>query len=150
MANASGVYGLTVEKMMIDTVSKSIESETDVKAQLIQNAYTPNFDTDAFRSTTTTNEPGASGTYAAGGSVLTTTDITPASPAATQEKYATASPSWTSATITARGLIGYILIGTAGTDMLLWDSDFGADVSSTAGTYTVTTPANGWWYLDYA
>ena len=144
-----GLYGLTVEKMMIDTAALSIESETAVKGMLAQSAYTPDYDAHDFRNDVT-NEPGASGTYAAGGSVLTTTDLTPASPAATQIKFATANPSWTSATLTARVFVGYFTVGTAATDMLIWLSDFGADVSSTAGTYTVTCPANGWWFLDYS
>lgn len=149
MANAAGLFGLTIEKMLNDTAGQNIESETAVKGMLVQNAYTPDFDVQDFRADVT-NEPGASGSYAAGGSVLTTTEVTVASPAATQAKYATASPSWTSATITARGLIGYFNVGSAATDMLIWDSDFGGDVTSTAATFTVTTPTNGWFYFDYA
>src|SRR5262245_29800759 len=153
MANAAGFYGLTLRDFFTQawTMTSGLDSETLVKAQLVTNAYTPNFDTDDFRNDLGANEPGASGTYAAGGSVLTTTAFTVASPAATQVKYATANPSWTSATLTARGLVGYHVTGGASsTDRLFWDSDFGADVSSTAGTYTVTCPTNGWWFVDYA
>lgn len=151
MANAAGMYGLTLEKILIDTAGISVESETLIKGALVTNAYTPNFDTHDFcDDAIPTNEPANSGTYAAGGSVLTTTEVTVASPAATQLKYATASPSWTGATLTARGLLGYYEVGAGSADMLLWDSDFGGDVSSTAGTFTVTCPANGWFYFDYA
>jgi hypothetical protein len=144
------MFGLTLEKILIDTAGISVESETLVKASLTTDAYTPAFDTHDFRDDYNTNEPAASGTYALGGSALTTTEVTVASPAATQLKYASASPSWTGATLTARGLIGYLNVGSAATDMLLWDSDFGGNVSSTAGTFTVTCPANGWWFVDYA
>lgn len=151
MANAAGMYGLTLEKFFIDTMGMSLESETLVKVHLVQNAYTPDFDAHNFRDDTNVNEPGASGTYALGGSVLTSTDLTPASPAATQLKYAGANLSWTSATITARGAIGYhVTGGAASTDPVIWDSDFGGDVSSTAGTFSITWHANGIFFVDYA
>lgn len=152
MTMAGGLYGLTLEKFFnLGTAAwtSGLESETANKLMLVQDAYTPNFDTHAFRSSVT-NEPGASGTYAAGGSVITTTELTVASPAATQMKYASADSSWTSTTITARGVVVYHNVGTSGTDELVNANTFGADVATSGGTFTVQVPANGYWYVDYA
>jgi len=151
MAAASGLYGLTIEKMMIDTVGLSIESETAVKVRLAQAAYTPNFDTHDFRNDAT-NEPGNSGTYAAGGSVVTATEVTVVDPAATQLSFDAIDVAWTAATITAAAAIGYFVRGGADTaDELIWSSSFGGDVATVAGTFTVSWHAtNKIFYVDYA
>lgn len=150
MAVAAGYFGLTLEKQLIDSLGKSIESETDIAVMLVQSAQTPNFDTMDFRNDIT-NEPGNSGTYAAGGSVITSTEVTVASPAATQEKYASANPAWTGATLSADGCVGYVGRGGASSaDEVLWESIFGGTVSSVAGTFTIAVNANGWFYFDYA
>ena len=44
---ASGFYGLSLEKCLIDTLGESLEAE-DNKVALVQDAYTPNFDTHDF------------------------------------------------------------------------------------------------------
>lgn len=54
-----------------------------------------------------------------------------------------ADPAWASSTITARYLVVYKDTGTAGTSPLLSLVDFGADVSSTAATFTYQIPATG-------
>lgn len=150
MTMAGGYYGLTLEKQLIDTLGKSLESETDIKIMLVQDAYTPNFDTHNFRDDVT-NEPGNSGTYAAGGSVITTTEITVASPAATQEKYASDNSSWTGTTITARGTVLYVGRGGASSaDEVICANTFGSDVATAGGTFTVQVPTNGYFYIDYA
>lgn len=150
MTMASGLYGLTLEKFFIDTMGMSIESETLVKLMLAQDAYTPNFDTHNFRDDVTP-EPGASGTYAAGGSVLTTTELTVASPAATQIKYDTDDVSWTGTTITARGGVHYHVTGGASsTDPIIGANAFAGDVSTSGGTFTYQVHSNGHWYIDYA
>lgn len=148
MTMAGGLYGLTIEKFLINT-AWSIESETLDKLMLVQDAYTPNFDTHDFRNDVT-NEPGNSGTYASGGDVITTTEVTVASPAATQAKFASANSAWTGTTITARGTVVYHTTGAAGTDELLCANTFGSDVATAGGTFTVQIPANGYWYIDYA
>jgi hypothetical protein len=150
MAMASGLYGLTLEKFLIDTMGMSIESETLVKMMLVQDAYTPNFDTHNFRDDVT-NEPGGSGTYATGGSVLTTTELTVASPAATQIKYDTDDLSWTGTTITARGGVHYHVTGGASsTDPIIGANAFAGDVVTSGGTFTYQVHANGHWFIDYA
>lgn len=147
---AGGYYGLTLEKQLIDSLGKSLESETDIKIMLAADAYTPNFDTHNFRDDVT-NEPGNSGTYASGGSLLTTTEITVASPAATQEKYSGDNLSWTGTTITARGTVAYVARGGASSsDEVIVANTFGSDVTTAGGTFSVTWHANGLFYVDYA
>lgn len=148
-AMASGLYGLTLEKAFIDTLGFSFESETLVKLMLVQDAHTPNFDTHNFRDDVT-NEPGNSGTYSSGGSVITSTELAVATPAATQINYTSANSSWTGTTITARGGIHYHTTGAAGTDELIGANAFAGDVSTSGGTFTFQVHANGYWYIDYA
>jgi hypothetical protein len=152
MAMASGLYGLTLEKFFnqaLTAFTNGLESETLVKLMLAQDAYTPNFDTHDFRNDVT-NEPGASGTYAVGGSVCTTTELLVASPAATQINYDTADLSWTGTTIVARGGVHYKNTGTSATDELIGANAFAADVSTSGGTFTYQVHTQGHWYIDYA
>lgn len=149
MTMAGGYYGLTLEKQLIDTAGWSLESETLNKLMLVQDAYTPNFDTHDFRNDVT-NEPGNSGTYSSGGSIVTTTELTVASPAATQIKYSFDNVSWTGTTITARGTVLYHTTGSNTTDELVCANTFGSDVTTAGGTFSVTLHANGLFYIDYA
>lgn len=152
MTMASGLYGLTLEKFFnqsLTSFTSGLESETLVKLMLVQDAYTPNFDTHNFRDDVT-NEPSNSGTYSSGGSALTTTELTVASPAATQMKYDTDDLNWTSTTITARGGVHYKNTGTAATDEVIGANAFASDVSTSGGTFTYQVHANGHWYIDYA
>jgi hypothetical protein len=65
--------------------------------------------------------------------------------------WSSASPSWTSATISANFAVIYdAQSGTSSTDPLIALIQFGAAVSSTAGTYQVTVPALGWFALSPA
>lgn len=52
---------------------------------------------------------------------------------------------WPSSTITARKAVGYRSTGTDSTSPLFFLQDFGADVSTTAGTFQVTWHALGMW-----
>ncbi len=144
---ASGLYGLTLEKMFIDTAAQSLEAETH-KGMLVLDAYTPNFDTDAFRSVIV-NEATGTG-YTAGGVTLTTTEITVASPAAGTLKWDHDDPQWASSTIAnAMALVDYFNVGTAATDQLVSLSDFVTAVSTTNGLLLVSIAAGGVLNLDY-
>lgn len=85
---------------------------------------------------TATNEVGASGTYSAGGGVLT--NVTPTS-SGTTAFTDFADISFTSATITARGAMIYN--DSAAGDPAVCILDFGSDKTSTAGTFQVVFPA---------
>lgn len=145
---ASGLYLLTQEKFLIDTVGVSAESETLVKVGLVTDSYTHNYDTHDFYDDVNANEVSGTG-YTAGGQAITTTEITVGSPAAGQMKYDSADPAWASSTITsAMAAVAYLEAGTAAQDMLFFLSDFVTAVSTSSGTLTVQVAANGWYYLD--
>ena len=71
-----GVYFLSLEKALIDTLGQSWEAETH-KVMLDSDTDTPNFDTHDFRNDVVTEVTGTN--WAAGGVTLTGTEITMAS-----------------------------------------------------------------------
>ena len=88
---------------------------------------------------TATNEVGNSGTYSAGGGTLT--NVTPTTSGTTAVTDFD-DISFTSATITARGALVYNTTtgaGTGTTDTVVV-LDFGADKTSTSGTFTIQFP----------
>lgn len=146
---ASGVFGLTLEKILIDTAGISIESETLVKGALITDSATPAFDTHDFFADLEANEVSGTG-YTAGGQALTTTEVTVGSPAAGQLKFDAADTSWSGSTITsAMALPVYLEVGASSADMLLLLLDFVTAVSTSSGLLTVQFAANGLLYVDY-
>ena len=84
---------------------------------------------------TTTNEVGASGTYAAGGGTLAKLGVTSTGTTAITDF---SDLSFTTATITARGALIYN--DTAAGDPTVAVLDFGTDKTSTAGTFTIVFP----------
>lgn len=153
---ASGLYGPTLEKMMINTAAESLESETDVRCALILDTYAQNFDTHAFWNSAAAGEPGeheVTGTtnYTAGGNLLTATEVTLTAGVLT---YDAADTSWTSSTISnAMAAVGYFQVGadltTPADDTLVFLSDFVTAASSSNGTFTVQWNASGIFTLDY-
>jgi hypothetical protein len=90
---------------------------------------------------TATNEVSASGTYSAGGGALT--NIAPSLPVSPGTTAITdfSDLSFTSATITARGALIYNTTPThTYTNPTVVVLDFGADKTSTAGTFTIVFP----------
>lgn len=144
---ASGLYGLTVEKMMIDTVGLSLESETAVKVLMVTDSETPDFNADNFRDDVTANEVSGTG-YTAGGATLTSTEITISSGVLT---YDAADVSWASSTISsAMAAVGYFARGGADTaDELIFLSDFVTAASTTNGTFTIQWNASGIFTVDF-
>lgn len=128
---ASLIYNSFVD----DVARGNIDCDTDTfKAMLVTSTYAPNKDTDTKRSNVT-NEVSGTG-YTAGGvtSAVTVTKDTANDKVTIQF----ASVSWASSTITARGCVYYKSRGGASSaDELVAYDDFGADVSSTGGTFSV-------------
>jgi len=128
---ASFIYNSAID----DTARGAIDYDTDsFKAMLVTSAYTANKDTDLKRSAVT-NEASGTG-YTAGGvaSVCTVTKDTANDKVTLQF----AAVSWASSTITARALVIYKSLGGASSaDALVAYNDFGADVSSSGGTFSV-------------
>jgi hypothetical protein len=130
-----------------DNSTGAIDLDGDTfKIMLVTSTYAPNIDTHTKRSDIT-NEVTGTG-YTAGGATLTSTVVTN-DLTNDRTKFSSVNPSWATATITARGAVIYKSRGGAATaDELVCYLDFGSDQTSTAGTFTVTCPANGWIYLS--
>lgn len=128
---ASLIYNSAVD----DMARGAIDFDTDTfKVLLVTSSYSPNKDTHDRRDDIT-NEVTGTG-YSAGGvtSACTVTKDTANDKVTLQF----ASVSWASSTITARGAVIYKSRGGASSaDELIAYNDFGADVSTTAGTFTV-------------
>jgi hypothetical protein len=129
-------YGVGVQKM----VTGSIDLDTDTfKIMLTTSAYTPNQDTNTFRSDVT-NEVTGTG-YTAGGATLAGVAVT-YDAATNQVRIAWTSPTWTSSTITARTAVLYKSRGGASTaDELVAYCTEATDISSASGTFTVSLPS---------
>ena len=125
------VYNSALE----DLARGAIDFDTDTfRAMLVTATYVANKDTHAKRSDVT-NEVTGTG-YTAGGTTVTAT-VTRDN-ATDRVDITFANPSWASSTITARGVVIYKSRGGAATaDELVCYGDFGSNVSSTNGTFTV-------------
>jgi hypothetical protein len=145
---ASGLYGLTLEKMMNATSlpSSGLESETAVKVLMVTDSEAPNFDTHNFRDDILAEVTGTG--YSAGGVAITSTELTLSSGVLT---YDAADASWASSTIAnAMAAVGYFARGGASTaDELVFLSDFVNAASSSSGTFTIQWSASGIFTVDY-
>lgn len=129
---ASLIYNSAVD----DLARGAIDFDTDTfKVLLVTSTYTPNKDTHTKRSDVT-NEVTGTG-YTAGGvsSACTVTKDT----ANDKVTLIFAAVSWGSSTITAAGAVIYKSTGTASADALVAYIDFGGNVSSNGGTFSVGT-----------
>lgn len=122
-----------------DMATGAIDFDTDsFKIELVTSSYTPNKDTHTKRSDVT-NEISGTG-YTAGGvsTAVTVTNDT----ANDRIDINFADVSWASATLTAAAAVIYKTTGTASTDNLVAYLDFGGNVTSTNGTFTldITSP----------
>ena len=106
----------------------------DYKIALFTSAATLGAATTAY---STTNEVSGTG-YTAGGASLQ--GYTPGAASGVAWIDWATDPSWANATITARGALIY---NATRANKALGVLDFGADISSTADTFTVTLPAAG-------
>lgn len=141
---AAGFYGLTLEKMLIDTAGQSMEAETH-KELLVQDAHTPDFTNHDFRNDVT-NEVTGTG-YTTGGVTVTGTEITISAGTLTFDMADTV---YTTVTITdAMAGIFYFNVGTAATDQLVLLQDFVTAASATAANFTIQHNAAGVATIDF-
>lgn len=105
------------------------------KAMLVTSTYTPNKGTHTKRSDVT-NEVTGTG-YSAGGTACTVS-VVATDTTNHRADITLGAVSWGSSTITARGLVVYKSTGTASTDNLVAYIDFGSDVTSSGGTFSVS------------
>ena len=129
---ASLIYNSAIR----DEATGAIDYDTDTfYAMLVTSAYTPDKDTHAKRSAVTNEVTGAG--YTAGGQAVTAT-VAAVDTANDRVVITFASHNWPTATITARGEVVYKRRGGASSaDELVYYNDFGSDITSTAGTFTV-------------
>lgn len=139
MAVTAFAYGTPIKNMY--SGANVIDWDTDtIKVALTTSTYTPAPDTHAFFSDIT-NEVTGTG-YSAGGATLASPTLTIVG-ASNYVELDAADTSWASSTITARYAIIYKSTGTAATSPLIGYVDFGADVSTSAGTFQITWDATG-------
>lgn len=137
MAVTAFFYG----KVFTAAFNAEIDLDTDtIKVALATSSYTPAQDThDYFNDVT--NEVTGTG-YSAGGATLASKAVTYTGGTNTFA-FDAADTSWTTSTITARYAVVYKSTGTASTSPLICYIDFGADVSSSAGTFSLTWDSAG-------
>ena len=116
-----------------------IDNDT-INLALYTSSATLNGNTTAY---STSNEVGASGTYAAGGATLTspTIGLTKTSATASTAFVDFANASFTSATISAQAALIYNR-SSSNTNAAIAVLDFGAVKTSTNGTFTIAFPTN--------
>lgn len=126
---------LVYNSAIYDAVRGPIDFDTDTfKVMLVTSAYTPSQDNHDKRDDVT-NEVSGTG-YTAGG--VTTACTVTQDNATDRVTLSFASASWATSTITARGAVIYKSRGgAASVDNLVCYIDFGADVVSTASTFTL-------------
>lgn len=144
---ASGLYGLTLEKFLIDTVGDSLEAE-DNDLALVSDSYTPNFDTHDFAADLTNEASG--GNYAR--EPVTTTELTLSSGTLTWDAADTVFDNGGSDDVTITDAMGAVYIIATGNDATaqlvgLWD--FVTAASCSNSTFTVQWNGSGLMTLDY-
>lgn len=129
---ASLIYNSALD----DLVRGNIDADTDTfKVMLTTNSYTPDKDADLKRSAVT-NEVSGTG-YSAGGNTATVS-VTKDT-ANDRIDITLGGTTWPASTLTGRRAVYYKSRGGASSaDELVAVIDFGADVSTTAGTFTLT------------
>lgn len=144
--SASGLYLVTWIDVL-DTTQLALDLDLEThKLALFTNSITPNFSTDTAYGVAPYNANEVSGTgYTAGGTALTSTTVTE-SPTGTL-MWDAADTSWASSTITnARAGLAYA-DALAGNNAIML-INFGADFSTTAGTFLVQWASGGLFNLD--
>jgi len=143
---ASGLY-VSQWIDILDATQLAVNLVGDaIKGALYTNSVTPNFSTDTAYSAApyTSNEVVGTG-YTAGGVALTVKTLTE-SPTGTLMFDLSIDPAWVSSTMTARGMLTYDDT-LAGKNAIAF-TNFGADYTTSSGTFTVQLPATGLFYID--
>jgi len=137
MAVTALMYGLSISSAF----SKKIDWAGDsIKVMLLTSTYTPNQDTHQYKSDLTGEVTGTG--YTAGGVALANKTM-PYNSATNQLSRKADNVQWANSTITARYAVVYDDTGTAGTSPLIGYVDFGANQSSSAGTFEIVWNAAG-------
>jgi hypothetical protein len=137
----AGQYGVPAKNRSDGTANGSVNWATDqINVSLHTNTYTVDIDTHAFWSSAT-NEVTGTGYTTAGATLAGKTSAYDT--ATDQARFLASNTTWTTSTITARRAVVYKFNAP-----LISFVDFGADVSTTAGTFQITWDATGIWLID--
>ena len=138
---ASGLYGITFLNALKNTLALDLDSDT-IKIMLVTSSYTPDFGAHDFKGDVSNEVSGTN--YTAGGNTLGSVTLTQTGGTI---KFDVADTSWSSATITdARGAVIYD--DSLTDDPLIAYIDFGANYSSSNGTFTIAFNAGGIFTID--
>jgi hypothetical protein len=143
---ASGLFVATWIDIL-DTTQLAVDLDLEThKVSMFTNTITPNFSTDTAFGVTPydANEVSGAG-YTTGGTVLTTTTVTE-SPTGTL-KWAGDNTAWAASTITAARCAMIYADALAGNNAIVL-INFGADYSTTSGTFTIQWNASGVLTID--
>jgi hypothetical protein len=143
-AVTAGQFGIPIKNLLSGANLWDWDTDT-IKCSLHTSTYTPDIDAHDFFNDCT-NEITGTG-YTAGGATLTASAPT-YDTATDQVRLDAADTTWTTSTLTARIAIVYKSTGTASTSPLISFVNFGADVSTTAGTFQITWDATGIFIID--
>ena len=142
MAVTAKMYTNALKAFMMATCNWKTTGGSVIKCALLTNAYTPDQDVHDFFDHCSANEVANGNGYTTGGATMAPTDPT-VDTASNETRCDAADVVWSASTITARYAIIYFSTGTAATSVLIAYVDFGADVVSAAGTFTITWDATG-------
>lgn len=138
---ASGLFVATWTDVL-DTTQLAIDLDLEThKVAMFTNTITPNFSTDTAYAVAPYNANEVSGTgYTAGGTVLTTTALSESPTGSIM--YDAADTSWAASTITNARCALIYADALAGNNALVL-VNFGADYSTSSGTFTIQWAAAG-------
>ena len=141
MAVTARAYGAFLGALLSGSINWGTGSGGDtIKVMLVDNTYTPNQDTHDFKNDIIGEVVGTG--YAAGGAVLGSKSSSYNSGTNTWT-FDAGDTVWPGSTLTARYAILYKDTGVASTSPLIGYVDFGIDVPSTGGPFTITWDSSG-------
>jgi hypothetical protein len=138
------MYGVPVKNQYDGTAV--VDWDTDTIKVMLLTGHTENQDTHDFVNDVVANEVSGTG-YTADGATLGSKAIT-YDTASDQVRMDAADTTWTTSTISATEAVVYKDTGTDATSPLIGYIDFGATVSTTAGTFQITWDATGIIIID--
>jgi hypothetical protein len=144
---ASGLYGLSLEKMLLDTLGEDLELE-DHNQDLVLDAYTPAYDTHDFHLDLTNVVSG--GNYAQ--ETIVSTEVTLASGTLTYDHADVVYDNAAADDVTISDAMAAVMstnVGASATDQLIYLLDFVTAASCTNSTFTVQINALGAFTIDY-
>jgi hypothetical protein len=145
MAAVTGfMYGVPVKNQYDGT--SVVDWDTDTIKVALLTGHTPNQDVHDFFNDVSGNQITGTG-YTAGGATLGTKTAT-YDTASDQTRLDAADTTWTTSTLSATHAVVYKDTGTPTTSALMGLLDFGATVTTTAGTFQITWDATGIIVID--